>query len=82
MADDGIDANKIIDVCFGYWKSKVLMTAVELDLFTQLHQTKLTSNQLIDILKVKSVRGFQDLLDCLVSMEFLQRSGDDVSSPF
>jgi len=76
--NDEIKSDRIFDVCFGYWKSKVLMTAVDLDLFTHLNGKRLSLEQLASTLNVKSIRGLEDIVDCLVSMSFLNKIGNGV----
>jgi hypothetical protein len=75
--DEAVSPSRIMDVCFGYWKSKILMTAVDLDIFTILDPTPLTLDELTQQLKVKSRRGLNDLLDSLVAMQFLRRDSED-----
>lgn len=66
---------RIMEVGFGFWGSKVLLTAVELGLFTELGQKSLTAEEIGQVLGLHP-RGRYDFLDCLLSMGFLQRIGD------
>jgi Dimerisation domain len=43
---DTNNPSHILDVGFGFWSSKVLLTAVELEVFTALSGTKLTGEEL------------------------------------
>ncbi|HEV3408906.1 MAG TPA: methyltransferase dimerization domain-containing protein [Chthoniobacterales bacterium] len=65
----------ILQTAFGFWNSKVLLTAVEFDLFSVLGQRRLTGNQLGRELGLHP-RGICDFFDALVAMKFLDRDGD------
>lgn len=73
MASPTPDA--ILQTGFGFWNSKVLLTAVEFDLFTKLHNGQLTGTELGNELGLHA-RGVADFLDALVAMKFLKRKGD------
>ncbi|HEU0207378.1 MAG TPA: methyltransferase [Candidatus Udaeobacter sp.] len=64
----------ILQTAFGFWNSKVLLTAVTFDLFTALGERRLKS---VDIGKALHLhpRGVVDFLDALVAMNFLERDG-------
>jgi hypothetical protein len=59
----------------GLWASKVLLTAVELHLFTVLDEGSLTADELGGVLEL-SARGRLDFFDALVALGFLGRDGD------
>ncbi len=63
---------KIMQVGLGFWASKVLLSAVEMELFTELgkHPEELAALQ--GRLGLHP-RGARDFLDCLVSLGFLLR---------
>jgi O-methyltransferase domain/Dimerisation domain len=65
----------ILQTAFGFWNSKVLLTAVTFDLFTKLGQGTLTGPELGKELGLHP-RGIADFLDALVAMKFLEREGD------
>jgi hypothetical protein len=65
----------ILQTAFGFWNSKVLLTAVTFDLFTTLGQRRLTGAQIGKELGLHP-RGIADFLDALVAMKFLERDGD------
>jgi len=65
----------ILQTAFGFWNSKVLLTAVEFGLFTILGERRLTGAQLGGELGLHS-RGIADFFDALVAMKFLDREGD------
>ena len=69
------DPTPILQTAFGFWGSKVLLTAVELGLFTTLGKDALTAKQLGEKLGLHS-RGTFDFFDALVAMKFLARDGD------
>jgi len=64
----------ILQTAFGFWNSKVLLTAVTFDLFTKLGQRRLTGAQIGKKLALHP-RGIADFLDALVAMKFLDREG-------
>lgn len=69
------DPSRILEVGFGFWASKVLLTAVELDVFTKLSDRSLTAEELQAELDLHS-RGIFDFFDALVALKFLNRDGD------
>jgi hypothetical protein len=69
------DPSPILQTAFGFWSSKVLLTAVEFGLFTALGNRQLTGAQLGAELSLHS-RGINDFFDALVAMKFLDREGD------
>jgi hypothetical protein len=69
------DPGPILQTAFGFWNSKVLLTAVELGVFTALSGRKLTAEEIRSELRLHP-RGIYDFLDALVAMKFLDREGD------
>jgi O-methyltransferase domain/Dimerisation domain len=69
------DAWPILQTAFGFWSSKVLLTAVEFGLFSRLGERRLTADELGTELGFHP-RGRSDFFDALVAMKFLDRSGD------
>ncbi len=65
----------ILQTAFGFWHSKVLLTAVEFGLFTQLGDQRLTGEALGAKLQLHP-RAIADFFDALVAMKFLGREGD------
>jgi hypothetical protein len=59
----------------GFWASKVLLTAVEFDLFSSLGDAFMTADELGAALSIHP-RGRYDFFDALVALGFLQREGD------
>lgn len=71
----GVTPEKIFQTGFAFWASKVLLTAVELGVFTALSNKELTGPELGKALKIHP-RGIYDFFDTLVSMGFLKRRGN------
>jgi len=69
------DVAPILQTAFSFWSAKVLLTAVELGLFTRLGSRKLTAAELGRELELHP-RGTFDFFDALVAMGFLAREGD------
>ena len=69
------DPFSIMKTAFGFWESKVLLTAVEMELFTLLGGESMTAGEIEQKLSLHP-RGTYDFLDALVSMGFLDREGD------
>src|SRR3970040_536382 len=57
-----LDPSPILQAAFGFWKSKVLLTAVEMGLFTKLANNRLTGAELGAELKLHP-RGIADFFD-------------------
>jgi len=70
-----LDPTPILQTAFGFWNSKVLLTAVEFGLFTKLAGRRLTGAALGAKLNLHP-RGIADFFDALVAMKFLDREGD------
>jgi hypothetical protein len=70
-----LNPGRIMEVATGFWSSKVLLTAVEFDLFTTLGEGSRTATELGEELGIHP-RGRYDFFDALVAMGFLNRSGD------
>lgn len=67
--------SSILQTAFGFWNSKVLLTAVEARLFTKLGDRCLTGAELCQTLQFHP-RANPDFFDALVAMKFLDRHGD------
>src|SRR5437867_9261010 len=68
------DPSPILQTAFAFWNSKVLLTAVEMGLFTKLGGRRLTGAELGAQLGLHP-RGIADFFDALVAMKFLDREG-------
>ena len=69
------DPLPILQTAFGFWSSKVLLSAVDLQVFTALRGRKLTGAELGAQINLHP-RAVSDFFDALVAMKFLQREGD------
>ena len=76
-----IDPGPILQTSFSFWSSKVLLTAVQFDLFSKLAGRRLTGEQLGAELGLHP-RGISDFLDALVAMQFLNREGTGPSATY
>jgi hypothetical protein len=70
MASD-LDPSHIMQVGMGFWPSKTLLSAVELELFTQLGSDSMTGEQIGERLDLHP-RAIDDFLDTLVALRFLE----------
>lgn len=73
--DEPLDPSHIMQTATAFWASKVLLTAVEVDLFTVLAAGPQTAPQLGKTLGLHP-RGTYDFFDALVALKFLERDGD------
>lgn len=70
-----LDPSHIMQTATAFWPSKVLLTAVEFDLFTVLGDGRQSAAQLGQALGLHP-RGTYDFFDALVALKFLDRDGD------
>ena len=70
-----LDPSYIMQTATGFWASKVLLTAVEFELFTKLGDGQMTAGELGEELEIHP-RGRFDFFDALVALGFLDRDGD------
>jgi hypothetical protein len=59
----------------GFWASKTLLSAVELELFTKLGSDGMTGPQIAETLELHA-RAIPDFPDALVALELLEREGE------
>jgi hypothetical protein len=76
-----IDPGPILQTAFGFWSSKVLLTAVQFGVFTKLGARRVTGKELGAELGLHP-RGISDFFDALVAMQFLDREGDGPSAKY
>src|SRR6516164_6872511 len=76
-----LDPSAILQTAFGFWNSKVLLTAVEFGLFSKLGNRRLTGTELGAELKLHP-RAIADFFDALVAMKFLDREGEGESAHY
>src|SRR5687768_2263037 len=67
---------RILQSGFGFWSARVLLSAIELGVFTELARGPRTRTQLQRRLEL-DVHASGDFLDALVSLKLLEREGDD-----
>src|ERR1041384_2409242 len=77
----GLDPSAILQTAFGFWSSKVLLTAVQFGVFTKLGNRRLAGPELGAELDLHP-RGISDFLDALVAMGFLNREGGGPSAQY
>jgi hypothetical protein len=70
-----LDPGHIMQVGMGFWPSKTVLSAVELDLFTHLGGDAFTGEEIREKLDLHP-RGIYDFLDTLVAVHILDRDGD------
>src|SRR5499425_2059525 len=70
--DQKVTADAIMQLGFGYWGSRTLLSAVELGLFTELAKGPLTLDDIRARLNLHE-RSARDFLDALVALGMLKR---------
>jgi len=70
-----VDPSHIMQVGMGFWASKTLLSAVELELFTKLGSDGMTGSQIAETLELHG-RAIPDFPDALVALELLEREGE------
>ena len=76
-----LSSARIMDVGLAFWPSKVLLSAIELGLFTELGGKSMTGRELQTALKLHG-RANPDFFDTLVALRFLERDGDGPESRY
>ncbi|MGS2740886.1 methyltransferase [Sinomicrobium sp. M5D2P17] len=74
VKNNQVDASKIMQIGTGFWASKTLLTAVNMELFTHLANGSLSGQSIQKKLGLHK-RSLFDFLDTLVALGFLHRSG-------
>src|SRR5688572_28065998 len=75
MSPSEPDPSHIMQVGMGFWPSKVVLSAVELELFTVLAADFLDGEEIGKRLGLHE-RAIYDFLDTLVALKLLERDGD------
>ena len=70
-----LSPTRIMEVGLSFWPAKVLLSAIELGVFTELGGDSMTGRELQDGLQLHP-RANPDLFDTLVALRFLHRDGD------
>src|SRR5262245_19581061 len=68
------DPSPILQTAFAFWNSKVLLTAVQMGVFSKLGKGAMSGAHLGKALGLQA-RAIDDFLDALVAMRFLERDG-------
>jgi hypothetical protein len=76
-----MDPSHIMQVGLGFWASKTLLSAVELELFTLLARGPLTASGIAQALTLHQ-RAVPDFPDALVALRFLAREGDGAAAVY
>lgn len=69
------DPSRIIQIGFGFWASKALLSAVDLSLFGVLGDKSMSASELTTALRLHE-RANPDFFDALLALGFLERDGD------
>jgi SAM-dependent methyltransferase len=72
---------RILETATAFWPAKVLLSAIELGLFTELAKQAKTNGDLATALGIRAERS-PDFLDALVAMGFLNREGDGATATY
>jgi len=75
-----LDPSNIMQTATGFWASKVLLTAVEFDLFTTLGDGSKTAAELGEQLEIHP-RGWFDFFDALVTEMAMEPADNTVILP-
>jgi len=81
MSEPNLDPSQILQVGMGFWPAKTVLSAVELELFTELSSEAMTGEQIGERVGLHP-RGIYDFLDTLVALGFLERDGDGAESRY
>lgn len=76
-----LNPGHIMQTATAFWASKVLLTAVEFDLFTVLADQAMTAEELAKQLGIHP-RGSYDFFDALLAAGFLERDGEGVQATY
>lgn len=72
---------RILETATAFWPAKVLLSAIELGLFTKLSPAPLDNAALAGALGIRADRA-PDFFDALVAMGFLNREGDGATARY
>jgi SAM-dependent methyltransferase len=75
MSQVQLDPSHILQVGMGFWPSKTVLSAVELELFTHLGTGAMTGEEVGERISLHP-RAIHDFLDTLVALRLLERDGD------
>src|SRR5258708_25237343 len=72
---------RIMEVGMAFWPAKVLLSAIELGLFTKLGDGSMTGSEIQSALALHP-RANPDFVDTLVALRFLDRDGDGPTAQY
>jgi predicted O-methyltransferase YrrM len=72
---------RILETATAFWPAKVLLSAVELGVFTELARAPLDNAELAAAVGIRADRS-PDFFDALVAMGFLNRAGDGAAARY
>ena len=75
VKSDGISLDEIIEVSREFQKSRIFLTACEMDVFTVLGDEEKSSKEISDAINANH-RGTDRLLNALCALRVLKKSGD------
>lgn len=78
---ENLTPEKILETGLSFLPSKILLTAVEFEIFTTLGANSMTGVELAEKTGIHE-RGIYDFFDALVALGFLQRKGDGAISRY
>jgi O-methyltransferase domain/Dimerisation domain len=81
MSTAGLDPSHVMEVGTGFWPSKTLLSAVELDLFSVLGAESMSGEEVGARLALHP-RAIYDFLDALVALGFLEREGEGTNGRY
>jgi O-methyltransferase domain/Dimerisation domain len=81
LSTAGLDPSHVMEVGTGFWPSKTLLSAVELDLFSVLGAESMSGEQVGARLALHP-RAIDDFLDALVALGFLEREREGTSGRY
>lgn len=81
MSEPSNNVSHILEVGFSFWPAKVLLTAVELEVFTKLSGNSMTGEELGRALALHP-RGIWDFFDALTALGFLERDGTGATARY
>src|SRR3979409_2685814 len=81
LSTAGLDPSHVMEVGTGFWPSKTLLSAVELDVLSLLGAQAMPGAQVGARLALHP-RAIDDFLDALVALGFLEREGEGTNGRY
>ncbi len=76
-----LDPSHIMQIGMGFFASKAVLSAVELGLFTELAERKMTASEIANVLGLNQ-RAVPDFPDALLALGLVRREGDGPNSVY